>query len=717
MLNHRMVFVVLSLVSMLSTAGNAEEARSTVFSEGRMHADARLKPQRTLRDAYHPWTPPSTRQAWDEEAERIRQRLLVSNGLWPMPEKTPLDPVIRQLVDRGDYTVHAVHFASRPGHYVTGNLYRPKGREGRRPAVLSPHGHWRDGRFYDAGENGAAEQLAIGAEEYMSGARFPLQARMVQLARMGCIVFHYDMVGYAESTAIPHREGFNDAESALWLVNKMGLQTWNSVRALDFIAELPDVDPDRIAVTGASGGGTQTFVLCAIDPRPAVAFPAVMVSTAMQGGCVCENASYLRVGVNNVAFAALFAPRPLGLSGADDWTIDIETKGLPELQQVWSLYGEGDKVHARALPRFKHNYNQVSREMMYDWLAEHLNLDVERPIGQTDFWPLAPDELAVFDEAHPRPENEKGPAQLRADLIEEAKTIYQNLLPGDAAGIETYRSVVGAAVRVMLDGDAPAAEDVIRVETARTDYGRYRLVKGYCGTHSGGEQIPTVAWVPVEGGSGRVIAWFDEGGKSQLFADDGGPSAHARALLEAGYAVISADLFLSGEVNEEDATAASLQVDSNYPGYTYGYNRPLLTQRVRDIVTVTLAVGSHEEVRRVHLVGTGNAGPMVLLARTLLGEQVDQTIAAVGAFTFAGIDEPADPMFLPGAVRYGDLGGLAATAFPASLRLFVEDAKQPALEPLRTVYQAGGQSLSENEERLTVETVLQYLARGESANR
>src|SRR5690606_23167999 len=113
----------------------------------------------------------------------------------------------------------------RPGHYVTGNLYRPKGRKGRLPAVLSPHGHWQNGRFYDAGERGAAEQLAIGAEQYMSGARFPLQARMVQLARMGCVVFHYDMVGYAESTTIPHREGFNDAEAALWLVNKMGLQT------------------------------------------------------------------------------------------------------------------------------------------------------------------------------------------------------------------------------------------------------------------------------------------------------------------------------------------------------------------------------------------------------------------------------------------------------------------------------------------------------------
>ena len=80
-----------------------------------------------------------------------------------------------------------------------------------------------------------------------------------------------------------------------------------------------------VGVTGASGGGTQTFMICAIDPRPAAAFPAVMVSTNMQGGCVCENAEYLRLGINNIAIAALFAPKPMALSGANDWTIYIET--------------------------------------------------------------------------------------------------------------------------------------------------------------------------------------------------------------------------------------------------------------------------------------------------------------------------------------------------------------------------------------------------------
>src|SRR5205085_11400155 len=140
--------------------------------------------------------------------------------------------------------------------------------------------------------------------------------------RMGCVVFQYDMVGVADSDTIPHRTGFTDVDAELRQQNFMGLQTWNSIRALDFLLSLPDVDSNRIGVTGASGGGTQTFILCAIDDRPTAAFPAVMVGTAMQGGCICENASYLRIGTTNIEIAGLTAPRPLGMSGANEWTVD-----------------------------------------------------------------------------------------------------------------------------------------------------------------------------------------------------------------------------------------------------------------------------------------------------------------------------------------------------------------------------------------------------------
>src|SRR5262249_22269260 len=193
-------------------------------------------------------------------------------------------------------------------------------------------------------------------------ARYPLQARCAQLARMGCVVFHYDMVGNADSQDIKHRQGFTDTDAELRLQSFMGLQTWNSIRALDFLLGLPEVDEKRIGVTGASGGGTQTFMLCAADDRPTVAFPAGIVSTGMQGGCVCETCSYLRQGIGNIDLAGAFVPKPLGMSAANDWTKEIETKGLPELKALYRLYGAEDNVMAKAHLEFGHNYNQVSRE-------------------------------------------------------------------------------------------------------------------------------------------------------------------------------------------------------------------------------------------------------------------------------------------------------------------------------------------------------------------
>src|SRR5688500_4715370 len=308
-------------------------------------------------DLDHPWDFKPTfkdKAEWEQRAKRLRMQTLVALGLWPMPEKTPLNVVIHGKIDRGDYTVEKVCFASLPGHYVTGNLYRPKNRAGKLPAILSPHGHWPGGRFMWRNDADAQKEVDLGAEGSINAARSPMQSRCAMLARMGCVVFHYDMLGYGDSTAIKHREGFDDVEATLRLQSQLGLQVWNGIRGLDFLSELPDVDASRLAVTGASGGGTQTFLVCAVDDRPAVSFPAVMVSMAMQGGCVCENAPLLRIGTNNVEIACLFAPKPLGMSGANDWTKQIESRGLPEAKSVYKLYDAEDRVAAKYFP-FEHN--------------------------------------------------------------------------------------------------------------------------------------------------------------------------------------------------------------------------------------------------------------------------------------------------------------------------------------------------------------------------
>lgn len=704
-------FVSLSLIGAFhqSAARLSIAAAPRVLEEGKLPADARLNPPRTLSDKYHPWKPPATRAAWEAERTALRERLLVSQGLWPMPPLAPLQGVIHGKIDRDDYTIEKVFVASLPGHYVTGNLYRPKKINGRIPGVLCPHGHWANGRFYElAADKAKANEIDKGAEKFLSGAQYPLQARMVGLARMGCTVFHYDMVGNADSKPIPHASGFADVESTLRLQQAMGLQTINSIRALDFLLSLPEVDSARIGVTGASGGGTQTFVLCALDPRPAVAFPAVMVSTDMQGGCVCENCCYLRIGTNNVAMAAAFAPKPMALSGANDWTINIETKGLPELKQIYGLYGQPDLVHARAYPQFGHNYNQVAREMMYAWFNKHLKLGLPEPVEERDFSPVPPAELSVYDASHPRPADALDATALRTWLTGKSEEQYAALLPKDTAGLGEYKRVVGTAAKVMLDSGVPSSDEIQNVTPVEESQGKdYKLYRISIGRRGANEQIPVVGFLPGNF-NGTAVVWIDGAGKNHLFDAEGQPTPAVQKLLAAGQAVFSADVYQTGEFLANGIATAPLPVvNEKFAGYTFGYNRPLLAERVRDILTVIGGLRRHAAVTSLNLIGTNEAGLWALLARAVAGDTIKRCTADLQGFGFGKVTATNDPRMLPGGLRYGGVGGLAALAAPGELSLYgTKGAPTAELAPLQKIYGATNGKLSLVEAPLTDEAVV-----------
>jgi hypothetical protein len=587
------------------------------------------------------------------------------------------------------------------------------------PGVLFAHGHWADGRLHIESDAEVKKWLDLKGETRPETARYFMQALPAQMARMGCVVFQYDMVGVGDSLQLPHREGFKDVDAELWLQSFMGLQTWNSVRALDFLLSLPDVDPARIGVTGASGGGTQTFMLCAVDDRLAAAFPAVMVSTAMQGGCVCENCSYLRVGTGNIELAALFAPKPLGMSGADDWTKEIETKGLPELKTLYKMYGVPNNVMAKAYLQFPHNYNQVSRELMYNFFNKHLKLGQPEPIKEQPFVPVPPKELSVFDAEHPLPSDAGGGGSLRRYLIEQAEKQMQTLVPRDKQGLQKFRAVLGPALRSMIVDELPASgnKDVQQspVPGAIAQRGGVWVFQSTLSRSDQGERSPLALLLPkMKAWQNQLVVWVHPDGLKSLWDGDKLAPA-AQQIIDAGKGILAIEVLRTGAAAQDKRPTTNLKVAA-YPfaGYYYGYNRALVADRVHDILSAvryartSLAPGSGS----VDLVGFGEAGPWVLLARGLCGDAVARTAADMNGFRFEQVHDLDHPMMLPGALRYGGLPALAALAAPHELYLHNTRGTGPATF-LDAAYQAAGQPnhLVQLPQRSESSAVVQWLLR------
>jgi dienelactone hydrolase len=291
----------------------------------------------------------SSLKAWEDRKAFLRSQILVSTGLSPMPEKTPLHAQIFGKIEGRGYTIEKVLIETLPGFYLGGNLYRPQNGSAKHPAVLNPHGHWQYGRL----EN----------EPIDSGPAFG-----ISLAKQGYVVFAYDMVGYTDTIQVPHR--FGSATQRLWAFGPLGLQLWDSIRALDFVSSLDDVDAGRVGMAGASGGATQTMLLAAIDERVKFASPVNMISTFMQGGDLCENSPGLRINTSNVEFAAMFAPRPmLVVSDTTDWTRNVPREEYPAIKRIYDLYGKGDQVSVVQIEA-PHNFNQQSREAVYKFFAQ-----------------------------------------------------------------------------------------------------------------------------------------------------------------------------------------------------------------------------------------------------------------------------------------------------------------------------------------------------------
>jgi len=322
------------------------------------------------------------KDSWEKRKQRIKEGILSGMQYDKMPKRDqPIKVILNSKKEMDGYIVENIAIESFPGFYVTGNLYRPIKQEGKYAAILCPHGHRPDKRFYK-----------------------DVQIRSAVFARMGAVVFAYDMVGFGESHQVNHK-----------MPIALALQTYNSQRVLDYLLSRPDVDSERVGMTGGSGGGTQTFVLTAIDDRITVSAPVVQVSAHFFGGCVCESGMPIHKSkdhqTNNVEIAALCAPRPLMLvSNGNDWTRNTPRIEYPYIQKVYSVYDAEHKVEHVHLPGEKHDYGYSKRVAVYNFFSHHLKLNSSNiPYNNAyneDFVKILPyTDLKVFNAKQDKPKN------------------------------------------------------------------------------------------------------------------------------------------------------------------------------------------------------------------------------------------------------------------------------------------------------------------------
>lgn len=323
----------------------------------------------------------SDKASWEKRAQMIRETIVKGMKLDQMPPITGnFNARITNSREFDGYIVENIRLTSFPGFYITGNIYRPTNPKKKNPAVLCAHGHGENQRFKET-------------RQYQGAV----------LARMGAIVVAYDMVGHGDS----HQVDSHSIPIALLL------QTWNSKRVLDYLISRPDVDPERIGITGGSGGATQTFILTAIDNRITASVPCVQVSAHFFGGCVCESGMPIHKSknhqTNNVEIAALCAPRPmLIISNGNDYTRHTPLIEYPYIQKVYALYDAEHKVENAHFQAEKHDYGYSKRAVMYNFFAHHLKLNSGRvswePAINENFVTILPEnQLKVYTDDNPMP--------------------------------------------------------------------------------------------------------------------------------------------------------------------------------------------------------------------------------------------------------------------------------------------------------------------------
>lgn len=287
--------------------------------------------------------------SWEKRRALIRPLLYQAQQLSPLPAKPLSKPIITPKRAMDGYTVENIAIEILPGLYINGSLYKPSKIRGRIPVMLSPDGHWGQQRY-----------------------RADCQLRCATMARMGVMAFSYDLFAWGESLL-----QFKSEDHRRSLAQT--IQTLGGIRILDYLLSLKETDPNRVGISGGSGGGSHTVLMAAMDERIKLSAPVVSLSSSFYGGCPCESGMPIHLcagGTNNVELAAMAAPNPqLVVSDGKDWTVTVPEHDMPFLQTIYGYYNQQGRVQNVHLPEEGHDFGYSKRKALYDFLTENFKLD------------------------------------------------------------------------------------------------------------------------------------------------------------------------------------------------------------------------------------------------------------------------------------------------------------------------------------------------------
>ena len=290
-------------------------------------------------------------EEWEKRKADVKECLLETIQLDHLPKSPGTAPIKANFRKMNGYTIENIAIEILPGVWVNGSLYKPEKYKGKIPVVLHPQGHWDKHRY-----------------------RPDCQYTSAAIAKMGAMVFNYDMFAWGEST-LQFKYEYHRQSLA------MTMQLLAGKRILDHLLSQKDADTSRVAIVGGSGGGTQTVFMTAIDDRIKVSAPVVNLSSYFYGGCPCESGPDVHgcIGrTDNMEIAAMAAPKPqLVVSDGGDWTDRMPEHDFPYLKKMYSWYGKPGNVINVHLPNDRHDFGFSKRKPVYEFFAKYLGLNLK----------------------------------------------------------------------------------------------------------------------------------------------------------------------------------------------------------------------------------------------------------------------------------------------------------------------------------------------------